>query len=415
MPVGSFLRLITSTDFSPLSHYRKCSEDHRLNAYDAAASNIATVFFKDQFLDMEGEEQPSLPPGAPASHLFEVRDTPHSGRAIFATQDIPADTLVFLGDDLTVDVILREYRREVCGECFGYDRGRNLSVRDSAVGFAFCSEECRVQFRDRIGELGVETWTAVEKLVRCRTKEDADMVDVGLPRPKTNEIRNAWEGTADQAALIRIARSSVPFSDISSEDNGENGTVKPTKQHRKAVQKALMQPISPDILTFCINGVLWKYNNPAMWNHVLALAKDDTPYHNYDDLRAFTRSYLHMLAVCPFPLLEHVTPETFFLLSSRDSHNSFGIRSLEDDGSEFFGYGCWPSASYFNHSCAPNVEKKRVGRVWQFRTGTEIKVGEELCITYLSGEERKLSRNKRMKILKGNWGFECGCERCEAP
>ncbi|KAF2439948.1 SET domain-containing protein [Karstenula rhodostoma CBS 690.94] len=358
---------------------------------------------------MEGGEETSLPPGAPTSRLFEVRHTPHSGRAIFATQDIPADTLVFLGDDLAVDVVLREYRREVCGECFGYDRGRDLSVRDNSVGFAFCSEECRDQWRDRVGELGVETWTAVEKMIKGRSREDADMVDVGLPRPKAEETRIAWKGAADQAALIRIARSPIPPANDS--DKGE--VVEPTKQHRKALQKALMQPISPDVLTFCISGTLWKYNNPAKWDRVLALAQDHTPYHSCDDLSAFTRSYLHMLAVCPLPLLEHITPETLFLLSSRDSHNSFGIRSLEDDGSEFFGYGCWPSASYFNHSCGPNVEKARVGRVWQFRAGKEIKMGEELCITYLSGEERKSSRGTRMKTLKGNWGFECGCVRCE--
>ncbi|KAL1596605.1 Histone-lysine N-methyltransferase set-6 [Paraconiothyrium brasiliense] len=358
---------------------------------------------------MDSEEDIALPPGAPASSLFEVRHTPHSGRAVFATEDIPADTLVFLGDDLTLDVVLREYRREVCGECFGYDRGRDLGVRDNTVGFAYCSEDCRNKWMERVGELGIETWTAAEKLVKGRSKEDADMVDVGLPRPKAKEIRIAWAGSADQAALIRIAREGETARDT----NGSGEAVKPTKQHRKAVQKALMQPIAPDVLTFCISGILWKYNNPDKWDRLLALADDNTPYHNYDDLRAFIRSYLHMLAVCPLPLLPHITPETLFLLSSRDSHNSFGIRSLEDDGSEFFGYGCWPSASYFNHSCGPNIEKERIGRVWYFRAGRQIKVGEELCITYLSGEERKLSRGKRMKTLKGNWGFECACERCE--
>lgn len=354
---------------------------------------------------MDAQEEPPLPPGAPTSDLFVVRHTPHSGRAVFATQDIPADTLVFLGNDLTLDVVLREYRREVCGECFGYNRGRDLKVRDATVGFAYCSEECRDKWRERVGDLGMQTWTAVEKLVKGRSKEDADMVDVGLPRPKAKEIRIAWDGTSDHAAQILIARESA--------NGAAEEIVKPSKQHRKALQKALMQPISPDVLSFCISGVLWKYNNPAEWDRVIALAIDNTPYHNYDDLRAFTRSYLHMLAICPLALLPHITPETIYLLSTRDSHNSFGIRSLEDDGSEFFGYGCWPSASYFNHSCGPNIEKERIGRVWHFRTGREIQEGEELCITYLSGEERKLSRGKRMKTLKGNWGFECGCQRCE--
>lgn len=350
------------------------------------------------------------PIGAPTSRLFEVRQTPHSGRAVFATQFIPADTLVFLGDDLSVDVILREYRREVCGQCFMYDRGRDLGVRDNSVGFAFCSADCKTGWRARVGGLGVETWTAVEKLVKGRSKEDVDMVDVGLPRPKVKEIKSSWDAVAEQAALIRITRHG---DDDSHRDGGSGENIKPTKQHRKALQKALMQPISPDVMTFCVSGVLWKHNNPQHWNRIVALADDNTPYHNHDDLRAFTRTYLHMLAICPLPLLPHITPENLIMLSSRDSHNSFGIRSLEDDGSEFFGYGCWPSASYFNHSCGPSIVKERIGRVWHFRAGRDIEQGDELCITYLSGEERRLSRGKRMKTLKSNWGFECNCERCE--
>jgi hypothetical protein len=166
-------------------------------------------------------------------------------------------------------------------------------------------------------------------------------------------------------------------------------------------------------MSFCISGILWRYRQPQDWEKVVALADDNTPYHNSDDLEAFTRTYLHLLAILPLPLLEFTTAETLFLLSSRDSHNSFGIRSLEDDGSEFFGYGCWPAASYFNHSCGPNIVKQRNGRIWEFRADRDIGSGEELCITYLSGEERKLSREKRMLTLKRNWGFDCGCERCE--
>jgi len=349
-----------------------------------------------------------LPQGAPTSDLFEIRHTPHSGRAVFAKQDIPANTLVWRSEDLTLDVLLREYRREVCGECFNYEHGRDLKIRDQAVGFVFCSPECQIQWRERVGEIGIQAWTAAEKLVKGRSKEDTEMVDIALPRPKPKEIERAWERTKEQAALIRVAREGERDA-----VTGTNEGVKVTKQHRKALQKALTQPLSPDTMSFCISGVLWKYNNPQDWDRVVALATDDTPYHNSDDLIAFTRSYLHLLAILPLPLLQHITPETLFLLSTRDSHNSFGIRSLEDDGSEFFGYGCWPAASYFNHSCGPNIEKSRVGRVWHFRAGRDIEQGSELCITYLSGEERKLSRGKRMKVLKGNWGFQCGCERCE--
>jgi hypothetical protein len=226
------------------------------------------------------------------------------------------------------------------------------------------------------------------------------MVDVDQQRPKSKEIKKAWEAVEAQAELIRTARE-------------VDANV--TKQHRKALQAALLTPISPDVMSFCVSGLIWLHNHPADWANLLALATDTTPYHSVDDLRAFTRTYLHLLAMLPLPLLPLLTPDFLLTLSSRDSHNSFGIRSLEDDGSEFFGYGCWPAASYFNHSCSPNIEKRRSGRVWEFIAVRDIEAGEQLCITYLSGEERKLSRLKRMLTLRRNWGFECGCKRCEAP
>ncbi|KAF2852526.1 SET domain-containing protein [Plenodomus tracheiphilus IPT5] len=355
------------------------------------------------------ESNDTLPTGAPRSSLFEIRQTPFAGRAVFASQDIDEGTTIWRSDDLTLCVLLREYRREVCGQCFGYDYGRDLEIRDKNVGFAFCSKECRDKWTVENGEVGVQAWAAVEKLTRGRGKEDSEMVELDLPRPRSKEIKQQWESVAAQAALIRIAREGEGRG-----KDGVEGAVQVTKQHKKALQKALQHQITPDVMTFCLSGILWRHHHPADWDRVLALAMDKTPYHSFDDLNAFTRTYLALLAVLPLLLLPLVTSETIFALSSRDSHNSFGIRSLEDDGSEFFGYGCWPAASYFNHSCNPNVEKQREGRVWTFRAGREIAKGDELCITYLSGEERKLSRGKRMLTLKKNWGFDCLCDRCEA-
>ncbi|KAI8932360.1 hypothetical protein NX059_010552 [Plenodomus lindquistii] len=377
----------------------------------ATASDSAASASRRSSLSLAptAESNDTLPIGAPRSSIFEIRQTPFAGRAVFASRDIDEGTTIWRSDDLTLSVLLREYRREVCGQCFGYDYGRDLEVRDKNVGFAFCSKECRETWRQDNGEVGVQAWAAVEKLTRGRGKEDSEMVDIDLPRPKSKEIKQAWESVAGQAALIRMAREGQEGN-----KNGEGGAVQVTKQHKKALQKALQQQITPDVMTFCLSGILWRYHHPAEWDRVLALAVDKTPYHSSDDLNAFTRTYLALLAILPLPLLPLVTSETIFLLSSRDSHNSFGIRSLEDDGSEFFGYGCWPAASYFNHSCSPNVEKIRDGRIWTFQAGRDIKKGDELCITYLSGEERKLSRGKRMLTLRNNWGFDCLCDRCEA-
>lgn len=295
----------------------------------------------------------------------------------------------------------------MCGQCFAYDYGRDLDIRDKIVGFAFCSQACQDKWREESGEVGIQAWAAVENFVRGRGKEDNDMVDADLPRPNLKEIKKAWDSVAAQAALIRVAREGEASK------LGDEGAVQVTKQHRKALSKARQAAISPDIMSFCLSGLLWHHTRPLEWDKFLALAEDRTPYHSIDDLVAYTKTYLALLAVLPVSLLPIVTSEMLYLISSRDSHNSFGIRSLEDDGSEFFGFGCWPAASYFNHSCNPNLDKKRVGRTWEFRTNRDVAEGDQLCITYLSGEERRLSRSKRMVTLKKNWGFECACERCE--
>lgn len=349
-----------------------------------------------------------LPTGVPCSSNFEVRQTAFAGRAVFASCAISKGARIWRSEDLALSVLLREYRREVCGHCFRYENGRDLEIRDTTIGYAFCSEACQEEWIKENGEVGVQAWSAVEKLTKGRRKEDIDMVEPNLPRPTSEEIEQAWESVAEQAALIRVAREGEREK---SRGDEKEVPVVITKKHKRALQKALQPSVTADVISFCTNGILWRHHHATEWNRILALAIDELPYHSADDLKAFTNTYLTLLAILPFPLLSLVTPETLFALSSRDSHNSFGIRSLEDEGSEFFGFGCWPGASYFNHSCNPNVEKQRQGRAWMFTAGRDIAVGEELCITYLSGEERKLSREERMSRLR-NWGFACNCDRC---
>ncbi|EFQ30836.1 hypothetical protein CGRA01v4_12900 [Colletotrichum graminicola] len=357
--------------------------------------------------------------GAATSVHFEIRDTPTAGRAVFATRDIVANTLLWRSDDLTVSSLLQEYRREVCGRCFAYNYGRDLRIQDHTVGFAFCSDECQRTWRQENGEVGVRAWAEVKKLAKRKSKEDSELVDIDLPRPTPEEIAQAWNATKTQADLILTFRMAELTDDIEGgpqnlalNGNG-NGNGPVTKQHRKAVQKALQLPVHADIMGFCVSGIIAQYQTPQRWEHVLSLAVDPTPYSSADDLRAFTHTYLHLLAVLPPPLLPFTTPQSLLTLSSRDSHNAFGIRSLEDEGSELFGHGCWPAASYFNHSCGPNVDKRREGRAWEFRASRDVGKGEQLCITYLGGEEKAMPRETRMSTLRRNWGFECGCKRCE--
>jgi len=67
----------------------------------------------------------------------------------------------------------------------------------------------------------------------------------------------------------------------------------------------------------------------------------------------------------------------------------------------------------FNHSCVPNCGVYRDGERARVLAIRPVKKGEELTIHYLD-ELQTLPTALRRPFLKGRFGFECDCERCEA-
>jgi hypothetical protein len=354
----------------------------------------------------------------PVSHLYELRETSFAGLGVFALQDIPPDTPLLATNLIPISVILRQYRREVCTRCFGYERGRNLKYRNIDVNFSFCSQYCHAAWNEETSDVEKEAWTVVETFIKTKAgkgiraavnnssaakDDDGDIIVGDEPqRPQSEAIEAVWASIEDTAHFIRQAR------------NGSS-----LKPHRRALDAALQMLPEADVLYFLLAGILChakskSSDTPAdkqLWRGVLALSPDITSYPSIDALRRHCYSYLQLLALIPRSLLPSVTAMICRETASRDAHNAFGIRSLEDEGSEFFGWGIWPLASYFNHSCAPNVAKRREGRTWHFTAGEIIARGEELCISYLGGEEARLSMKERYKSLE-IWGFDCSCVKC---
>ena len=67
-----------------------------------------------------------------------------------------------------------------------------------------------------------------------------------------------------------------------------------------------------------------------------------------------------------------------------------------------------------NHSCYPNVTYyycESRDDMLIFETTKDIRVGEELFISYLSLNDGS-SREERREHLKYNYGFDCNCKRC---
>ncbi|KAK1821740.1 Histone-lysine N-methyltransferase set-6 [Friedmanniomyces endolithicus] len=324
----------------------------------------------------------------PASDLFSVKTIPGAGRGIIANCEVSKDTTVLNSEPPVAHVLFREYRKEVCAHCFLYDRGRTLRVRDYDTGKVFCSASCQREWVDHTGEHGYRAWQDLHRLIQTKRKSGKSSGGISLTdhRPDIEEIDRRWEkaqGEADEYVRTRSDTSNAL------DDTG-----------RKQAKGAVASSIDPDILGYLLSGILYHDQQPDRWRAaVMTLAMHDEPYATTHDLEAHCNSFVQLSSI--------------IALAAVSSHNAFGIRSGGEDGEEYMGYGVYPSASYFNHSCHPNVAKQRVGTVWKFWVTEDVRQGEELCISYLGGDEKDLNVRQRRGHLQEVWGFVCECARCQ--
>lgn len=144
------------------------------------------------------------------------------------------------------------------------------------------------------------------------------------------------------------------------------------------------------------------------WNDVLDLQQGG--FDDEIDLPAEVKQITAFLTEHLPPELHSLVESTAYTFLSRHLSNSFGIWETPiTPDSENLGSAMYPSASYFNHSCEPNVLKMRQGRTIRFVTSRDIHKGEELCISY-GDTDREVGERRRM--LKEWWGFDCDCIRC---
>ena len=328
-----------------------------------------------------------------SSDLVEIRDIANAGKGLVATRTIVAGTVALVSRDLAVHLIFREYQKEVCAYCFYYDRGRALPIRDNESGKVWCSTDCQSKWTEEQGDIGLESWKLLETYMKKKNKANTILSD-GL-KPTLQEIDQRWKQTED-----RVER----FKHSSTDEIRE--------RHRKALLSSGAQP-DPDILSYLLSGVLLHHQRPTEWQrHLLKLALDRRPYKDNTELNAYCSGYMQLVGILPHELLKSVTAGVCRTVVDAASHNAFGIRSGSDDNEEYMGYSVFPSASFFNHSCSPNIEKKRVRRTWEFRAVERILPGQQCCITYLGGEERDMSVLERRSRLRDVWGFLCECSRC---
>lgn len=376
----------------------------------------------------------------PESDNYVLQVTDSAGRAVFARRDVKPDTQILSTTDEakqsqspTAHVILRPYRREVCAQCFAYDRGREWKCRLGDAGVVFCKLECQQRWESGNGQLGLAAHQAVESAIKKQLKrrgnaQDGPVLDDHLP---SEPFVSAWRTAGLVGNQISVIRTEE----------------KPSKADLRLLRTAEGTSTDPDILAYILSAVLEAHKRSAtaasivddehgqsdhpgmpgthlvttLFPDMMALADDPAVYSGNYSSSAWINAYHHLLAILPTPLLQFLQPALCHEMASRASHNAFSIRpagtSDGEQSGEFLGWGVWPEASFFNHSCRPNVRKERVGRVWVFTVsrgidGDVVRQGEQLCITYLGGDERDLGVLERRKKLKDEWGFDCQCPKC---
>ncbi|KAK8018770.1 hypothetical protein PG991_007960 [Apiospora marii] len=386
-----------------------------------------------------------------ASPPFIVLPHPLKGRAVTATRDLPPGSPLLTTRPCSVYTIQREFRREVCARCFAYDRGVEWKVRvelpaegkqkqSPTLGLVFCTEICRDEWVHRQGAIGLQAWKAAweigsrQKGKRSSSNGSEASSDAGAEpapegRPNFEEIDRAW--TEAEETLGRKVR------ELRLRESNEGAQL--AKSEKKLLQRAKdTKPPSIETLWAVVSGVMthyWTHNTPIElldekselpadndeWTEILRLKHHHTPFSSHEELQDYISAYLCLLAQLPEVLIPSLTPEVIQTLQNAAAHNSFSIRPALNSGAynaEYLGWGLWTTGSIWNHSCSPNVAKARVRDRWVFVVDQDahgkagVALGEELCISYLGGDEKELSVADRRKRLQDAWGFECQCDAC---
>ncbi|KAG1754085.1 uncharacterized protein EDB91DRAFT_1343406 [Suillus paluster] len=355
--------------------------------------------------------------------MIDLRTTPYGGRSIFAIQPIAQGIHILACETPFAHVIYKDYRREVCAQCFAYaaSASRNIgdprtwsirSCRAASESVWFCTDECKIAWESgMIGPLIADTNALLAKAqIATRKKVKGrrlchDSPDPILPNGPTatlqitqDHIDEAWTHAEDLASSPARLSSLLQWI-------WKTWNLKPRVQ--------LPQLLFSDMYSIAVLPI----------SHFLR----KSPHQIRGQKFFVSRTASYRTSACGLTFSWHIYVYTLFCvirshnisdrmfptirnLLARDTGNAFGIWD-GDSRDEMLGWGVWVGASYFNHSCCPNVKKTRVGRTMQFTTSRSVETGEELCISYIDINQ---TITQRRQELEDSWFFTCQCQRCQS-
>lgn len=345
------------------------------------------------------------------SPYFDIKSTSYGGRGCYAKGPIKKGTTILTARMPVGSAVVRPFRKEVCTWCFTYMEGKTLKHRLHQKIY-FCSQTCQDDFctYDPHGLLA-------NTLVRMEDAYLKNMGEIDEKDVPENEaqlmlvIDDRWAKVAEWDSMI--------------------SKMKPTKRHKH------FPVVTQDDYTEIRYTIMTLYNlyredsdlfmskaYVADMNDQEALEFEKKVLDTLDSsellkvrrypylLVSYINIYKFIRLVVPDEFLPHVNPKNIRNIIGKNLTNAFGVWSpvtLEDQEREFFGFGVYPSGSFFNHSCGYNVTKVRNKASYDYVTIDDIESGRELCISYgIRAEDPVQERRKALS----EWFFECGCEKC---
>ncbi|CAF3850685.1 unnamed protein product [Rotaria sp. Silwood1] len=385
------------------------------------------------------------------SSYFFVKPTKYGGRGCFANSDLAQGTIVHACSMPLSSTIARPFRKEVCGSCFKFLHGKTLkfklmsrknkqnnftpaSASDSSLALYFCSQLCMDKFIALdIDDLYRESLLNVESLfIKGLNQCQYDLERKKQQEEAEIEAELKLENELKQAKNIELFISQK-WQEAEINCQLQLSKLKPKQRKNFNNLIYLIPKVNENeyMEIKYIIGILFQmykrdnYENSKLSSSVslssleleifqLLQSNDIEKICKYPYLlHSYTNKIYKFLKISTLEKLQpYIIPSIIRSIIGKNLTNVYGIWSIDDepDGNkELFGYSLYPSASFFNHSCNPNLINIEKGAKIIFKLLKNIKKNEELCINY--GNSINDDLEIRQKLLK-KWFFDCLCERC---
>ncbi|KAG7194940.1 uncharacterized protein KQ657_004049 [Scheffersomyces spartinae] len=352
------------------------------------------------------------------SPYFRIDQTKYGGRGAFANTEnghsIPEGTIVLRVPRPLSSSIQREFRKEVCQHCFTFQNGKNLKTRltvpliSKTISLYFCSSACLKEFQN-YDDLGLLTSILLEiERHYSSTTREYETTEVKSNLTQVWGQLNKWSETlARMKPSKRLAETPVITNDEYSDLKYTATTIFALFKYQKKI--GILSPQTSHQYILEMNELEHMRLELGIFETLQSNITEKTQRYPY--LSTVYGNIFKFLKIhAPNQLQPFVTTETVGAIIGRHLSNAFGIWCPDEGIDEFFGFAVYPLASFFNHSCIPNLKRVRTQREVYFITTKEIfNPDEELCINYGNSIEENVQTRQ---LLLREWFFECGCPRC---